>query len=144
MDPCLDRTVHGEGAEEMKTPNPETYNEKAPLPTILAVDFDGTLVEDKYPLIGGINKPVWDAVIAAKDAGCRIILWTCRAEEMLYAATAFCADNGLHPDEVNRNIPEVIAMYGGDTRKVFADLYIDDRNGSISDIYDLLEERDGT
>lgn len=111
----------------------ENYNEKELFPPILAIDFDGTLVENKFPGIGVIREPMWTAVRAYQDAGWRIILWTCRTGEMLEAAVNFCKENGLVPDEVNRNIPEVQAVYGGDTRKVFANMYIDDRNGFLSD-----------
>ena len=107
------------------------YNEKDMFPPILAVDFDGTLVENKFPEIGEIRETMWQAVRAYQSAGWRIILWTCRTDEMLQAAVDFCAEHGLVPDEVNRNIPEVIAVYGGDTRKVFADMYIDDRNAAL-------------
>lgn len=101
------------------------------IPPILAVDFDGTLVENKYPEIGEIRKNIWKAVKAYQDAGWRIILWTCRTEAMLEDAVNFCKENGLVPDEVNRNIPEVQKLYGGDTRKVFASMYIDDRSAVL-------------
>ena len=101
-------------------------NEEKP---IIAVDFDGTLVEDEFPLIGAIHKPIWEAMLKAKAEGCRIILWTCRNKEYLDAAVAFCRDNGLEFDAINENLPEVEELYGGYTRKIFANLYIDDRNG---------------
>lgn len=109
----------------------DNYNEKELFPPILAVDFDGTLVENKFPEIGEIRHLMWEAVIGYQKAGWRIILWTCRTEEMLEDAVNFCKANGLVPDEVNRNVPEVIAMYGGDTRKVFANMYVDDRNAAL-------------
>ena len=107
------------------------------LPTILAVDFDGTLVEDKYPDIGSINREIWDAVKQAQDEGCKIILWTCRTEHWLQDAVRFCEENGLVFDAVNENLPQIQCFYGGDTRKVFADLYIDDRNAYIDDMGNL-------
>lgn len=112
--------------------NEDNYNEKEMFPPILAVDFDGTLVENKFPEIGAIKEDVFTAVLAYQSAGWRIILWTCRTDNMLEDAVNFCKVNGLIPDEVNRNIPEVQAVYGGDTRKVFANMYIDDRNGFLS------------
>ena len=112
--------------------NEDNYNEKEMFPPILAVDFDGTLVENKFPEIGAIKEDVFTAVLAYQAAGWRIILWTCRTDNMLEDAVNFCKVNGLMPDEVNRNIPEVQAVYGGDTRKVFANMYIDDRNGFLS------------
>lgn len=106
--------------------------EASVLPTIIAVDFDGTLVEDRYPDIGEIKQEVWDVVKRAKADGCRIILWTCRTDHQLRDAVEFCAAHGLVFDTINKNIPEVRNLYGGDTRKVFADLYIDDRFASVS------------
>ena len=96
---------------------------------ILAVDFDGTLVTDEFPQIGQIRKPTWDAIVSAKNKGCRIILWTCRNGSYLDAAVAFCRDHGLEFEAVNQNLPEIVEAYGGDTRKIFANLYLDDRNG---------------
>lgn len=102
-------------------------------PKILAVDFDGTLVQDQYPMIGKIRKPMWDAVIKVQKEGWKIILWSCRNGSALKDAVEFCSDNGLHFDAINENIDEVKIMYGGDTRKVFADMYIDDRSAVLKE-----------
>lgn len=101
-------------------------------PPILAVDFDGTLVQDEFPSIGKINQRVWDEVVHAQRQGYKIILWTCRSGEALKDAVDFCSGNGLHFDAINENIDEVKVLYGGDTRKVFADMYIDDRCAWLS------------
>lgn len=97
------------------------------LPYIIAIDFDGTLVEDKFPSIGDINTETWNKAIEAKENGAKLILWTCRNNEALDSAVEFCAKNGLEFDAVNTNLPETQALYGGDTRKVFADEYWDDK-----------------
>lgn len=97
------------------------------MPYIIAVDFDGTLVEDKFPEIGEIKRETWDAVRLAKDSGFKLILWTSRDGEQLKEAVAFCADKGLHFDAINENIDEVKILYNNDTRKVFANEYWDDR-----------------
>lgn len=107
------------------------YNEKELFPPILAVDFDGTLVENKFPEIGEINPIIWGAVKSYKAMGWKIILWSCRTEIMLQDAVKFCAERGLTFDTVNENLPEVQAYYGGDTRKVFANMYIDDRSAAL-------------
>lgn len=106
------------------------------IPKIVAVDFDGTLVTDEFPKIGRIICPVWDTLTALQENGCKIILWTCRNGEALKEAVDFCSVYGLHFDAINENLDEVKVMYGGDTRKVFADFYIDDRCC-------LISERDG-
>lgn len=96
------------------------------LPVILAVDFDGTLVTNKFPEIGEIRPEVWNAVLSAQKDGCKIILWTSRTGEVLNQAVQFCHEHGLVFNAINDNIPEVKAL-GWDARKVFAKYYIDDR-----------------
>ena len=97
------------------------------LPYIIAIDFDGTLVEDKFPNIGSINTETWNKAIEAKENGVKLILWTCRNNEVLDNAVKFCTKNGLEFDAINTNLPEIQALYGGDTRKVFANEYWDDK-----------------
>lgn len=107
------------------------YDEKKLFPPILAVDFDGTLVENKFPDIGDVNPVIWKAVKAYKKAGWKIILWTCRTDDMLQDAVDFCRERELIFDSVNSNLPEVQAYYKGDTRKIFANLYLDDRSATL-------------
>jgi len=101
------------------------------LPKIVAIDFDGTLVTNKYPEIGDKIHRVFTDVKFYKTLGWKVILWTCRDNDCngnkLDEAVAYCKEQGLEFDAVNKNIPEVIAMFGNDTRKVYADLYIDDK-----------------
>ena len=95
---------------------------------IIAVDFDGCLVTNKYPDIG---QPIRKTVIKLRgeqqSVGAKVILWTCRRDAQLDAAVAWCAHVGIHLDAVNENLPEMIDFFGGDTRKVFANEYWDDR-----------------
>lgn len=96
---------------------------------IYAVDFDGTLSQGvPFPEIGEANEPLFDMLIHEKEKGSRIILFTCRTGRDLKEAVAFCNSRGLYFDTVNENLPELIAAYGGDTRKINADYYIDDKN----------------
>lgn len=96
-------------------------------PYIIAVDFDGTLCEDNYPLIGAENYELICWLKMAQRAGCRIILWTCRTKKQLKCAVKWCKDKGLIFDAVNKNVKEASKMYGGDSRKIYADMYIDDK-----------------
>lgn len=100
-------------------------------PYIIAVDFDGTLVKDKFPMIGEPKPEIWDKIMADQKGGAKIILWTCRNGDFLKQAVDFCADKGLHFDAINENLDEVKILYGGDTRKIFADIYVDDRCGML-------------
>lgn len=98
------------------------------LPKILAVDFDGTLCKDAYPEIGEPREDIIALVQSYRKEGWRIVLWTCRNREALEAAVKWCTEQGLVFDAINTNIPEVQECFGGDTRKVFADKYLDDKN----------------
>lgn len=94
---------------------------------IIAVDFDGTLCENKWPEIGAPNEELFLYLKRQKAAVARIILWTCRIGDRLDEAVRWCQERGLDFDAVNENVPEVVDRFGSDTRKVFANEYIDDR-----------------
>lgn len=98
------------------------------LPRILAVDFDGTLCEDCFPNIGAPKQSTINLVKAYRKDGWKLILWTCRNGDALVEAVAWCKEHGLTFDAVNTNIQEVKDMFHGDTRKVYADKYLDDKN----------------
>lgn len=94
---------------------------------IIAIDFDGTLVEDAFPEIG---RPVWDMVDAVWKLGFtdhELILWTSRVGERLEEAVRWCKEHDLKFTSINSNTPNNLGQYGTDPRKVFADVYIDDR-----------------
>lgn len=94
---------------------------------IYAVDFDGTLSFGRWPDLGEANEPLFDFLKAEQKKGARIILYTCRNGAELDAAVEYCRAWGLTFDTVNENLPELIELYGGDTRKINADFYLDDK-----------------
>ena len=94
---------------------------------VYAVDFDGTLCEDAFPEIGAPRFAVIEFVKTARAAGDKVILWTCRVDDRLEAALAWCAKQGLVFDAVNDNLPELVEKYNSNCRKVCADRYIDDK-----------------
>ena len=94
---------------------------------IIAVDFDGTLCVNTWPDIGPPRKGVIDYVKRQKEDGAKLILWTNRVGERLEAAVKWSAEQGITFDAVNENLPEIIEKFGGDCRKVFADVYLDDK-----------------
>lgn len=104
---------------------PKVRPKKKPL-RVLAVDFDGCLCENRWPNIGLPNRNVIDAVKARRHEGWKIILWTCREGKLLDDAVAWCAEQGIGFDAVNENLPELIAQYRADPRKISADEYWDD------------------
>ena len=93
---------------------------------IIAVDFDGTLCAKKYPEIGRANTELISWLILCKSDGYKLILNTCRSGELLAEAVAWCEKQGLQFDAVNENLPDMITKFGGDCRKICADIYIDD------------------
>lgn len=90
---------------------------------ILAVDFDDTLQMGGQPNLLLINQ-----LKQAQQRGDVIILWTCRSGKRLDEAVRWCARQGLRFNYVNENCPQAVRMLGKDTRKVYADVYIDDKN----------------
>lgn len=109
---------------------------------IIALDFDGCIVTNKYPEIG---EPIEKNIRKLKEeqaAGAKVILWTNRRGTYLEKAVAFCNDHGINLDAVNANLPEIIEAFGGDTRKIFANEYWDDRAVLMSEL-DIGEFSDG-
>jgi hypothetical protein len=99
---------------------------------VIAVDFDGTLCEDKFPRTGRPMYGVVNKLIERQKSGDKIVLWTCRAGEKLKQAVEYCRDLGLEFDGINdrpASDPDIYAEPSVTTRyrKMFADLYIDDR-----------------
>jgi len=94
---------------------------------ILAIDFDGTIVEHRYPAIGRIRPFAFETLKALQKKNHRIILWTHRSGDELDDAVSFCRENGLEFYAVNKNYPEE-KWNEKDSRKILADIYIDDRN----------------
>lgn len=95
--------------------------------TIYCVDFDGTLCESIFPGIGCPNMALINHLIKRQKQGNKIILWTCRVGERLQEAVEWCKGYSLEFDAVNENLPEMVEYWGGESRKVFADVYIDDK-----------------
>lgn len=96
-------------------------------PLIYAIDFDGTLCTNAFPLIGEPNEQMLNFVRTRKSMGDYLILWTCREGERLQEAIAWCKAQQLEFDTYNENLPHMNELYGNDSRKVGADYYIDDR-----------------
>lgn len=95
--------------------------------TVIAVDFDGTLCRDEWPLIGEPMDGTIAALLERQRAGARLVLWTCREGAALLEALEWARARGITFDAVNANLPEVLERFGGDTRKIYADEYWDDR-----------------
>jgi hypothetical protein len=111
----------------------------------LAIDFDGTIVEDAYPKIGKPNLFAFETLKKLQQDGHRLILWTYRYGKTLQEAVDFCKKNGLEFYAINCSFPNE-EYDSKKSRKINADLFIDDRNiGGFygwGEIYQLLSESD--
>jgi hydroxymethylpyrimidine pyrophosphatase-like HAD family hydrolase len=94
----------------------------------IAIDFDGTLVEHKYPEIGEKKLFAFETLRELQKRGDQLILWTYRTGEMLNQAVEFCRQNGVEFYAINRNYPEEVFDETQVSRKIDADIYIDDKN----------------
>lgn len=94
---------------------------------IIAVDFDGTIVEHDYPRIGREMMFAFSTLKALQGKGHRLILWTYRHGDLLNEAVNYCKGNGIEFYAVNENFPGEIHE-GYHSRKLNADVFIDDRN----------------
>jgi hypothetical protein len=114
---------------------------------VLAIDFDGTLVkEHTFPEIGEPRIWLIDLLKGLRSQGHKLILWTCREDVYegdntvfkprlyLTEAVEWCYRYGLEFDAVNKNLSEVEDPTIKTCRKVFADLYIDDKAAIFDDV----------
>lgn len=112
---------------------------------IIAVDFDGTIVEDKYPQIGK-ERPFAVATLKQlmKD-GHYLILWTVRKGEKLDDAVKWCEERGIRFFAVNKDYADDELDQLHHSRKIKADLFIDDRSVTgLPDwgvIYQLISQK---
>lgn len=104
---------------------------------IIAVDFDGTLVNHVFPEIGEPVDNAFDWLKRFKAAGAFLILYTMRADErghrseamfpgerkFLTEAVEFCCQQGVEFDALNRN-PQQDEWTS--SPKAYAHIYIDD------------------
>lgn len=111
----------------------------------IAVDFDGTIVQHRYPHIGKEIPFAVETLKLLQQDRHRLILWTVREGDLLQEAVDWCKDRGLEFYAVNRDYPEETLQDVGYSRKLKVDMFIDDRNlGGLPDwgvIYRMIKER---
>ena len=112
---------------------------------IIAVDFDGTIVEHRYPEIGQEIPFAIDTLKMLQKEGHRLILWSVREGKLLDEAVEFCRERGLELYSVNSNYTEEKDNHEHFSRKLKADMFIVDRNiGGLPDwgsIYRIIRYR---
>ncbi|TFH25420.1 MAG: hydrolase [Bacteroidia bacterium] len=108
----------------------------------IAVDFDGTIVEHKYPEIGKEILFAFETLRALQKQKHLLILWTYRSGKELEEAVDFCRRNGVEFYAINSSYPEEEFDEEYDSRKIDCDIFIDDRNiGGLppwGEIYQML------
>lgn len=107
---------------------------------VIAVDFDGTIVEQFYPEIGELKENAKKVINKLYDEGHTIIIWTCRCNahdeiEDLTNMKYFLEFNGIKYHKINENADCVTF---GCKPKIYADVYVDDRNLIHTDNWDLV------
>ena len=112
----------------------------------IAVDFDGTIVEHRYPEIGPEIPFAVDTLKMLQNERHLIILWSVREGKLLEAAVEWCQQRGLEFYAINRDYPEeTLTGNPSFTRKLKADVFIDDRNlGGLPDwgtIYRMITKK---
>ena len=111
---------------------------------IIAVDFDGTIVEHEYPRIGAEIPFAIDTLKRLQKEQHRIILWSVREGKLLEEAVEYCRQRGLEFYAANKDYPEETTEDKRYSRKLKVDLFIDDRNlGGLPDwgvIYRMVHD----
>ena len=110
----------------------------------IAVNFDGTIVEYRYPRIGREIPFAIEVLKKLQEEQHKLILWSVREGKLLEEAVKYCRKQGLEFYAVNNNYPEETEINQRFPRKLQADLFIDDRNaGGLPDwgtIYSMVHD----
>ena len=113
---------------------------------VIAVDFDGTIVEHRYPEIGKERPFATQTLKQLIADGHRLILWTVREGDLLEEAVEWCRAKGVEFYAVNKDYDEETPENNNHfSRKIKANLFIDDCNvGGLPDwgvIYEVIRHR---
>ena len=111
----------------------------------IAIDFDGTVVEHKYPEIGKERPFATETLRMLIAEHHKLILWTVREDKLLQEAIDWCKERGVEFYAVNRDYPEeTLDNNNHFSRKLKVDMWIDDRNiGGLPDwgtIYRMIHD----
>lgn len=112
----------------------------------IAVDFDGTIVEHRYPEIGKELPFATQTLRMLIEDRHKLILWSVREGKLLEDAVEWCRKRGVEFYAVNKDFPEEdLSKNKSFSRKIKADVWIDDRNiGGLPDwgtIYQIITEK---
>ncbi len=112
---------------------------------VIAVDFDGTIVEEAYPSIGEERPFACETLRMLIKERHRLILWTVREGKLLDEAVQWCRERGVEFYAINKDYPEEDTEKNQHfSRKLKADYFIDDRGiGGLpqwGEIYRIIKE----
>ena len=119
---------------------------------IIAIDFDGVIAEVNSNWMPGtpnvpgfLIKDVDVYIRKLHEDGHKIIIWTCRGGHNLYLAEQFIEDHNIPYDRINDNVDGHYEKFKHNTRKVHADIYIDDHQigdlPSWKEIYEIIKKK---
>lgn len=94
----------------------------------ISIDFDGTIVEDNYPFVGEVRKDAVKYIQALEQEGHVIIINSNRENSHKEDAINFLKENNIPFHYFNENDQRLIDKYSNDSRKIGADIYIDDKS----------------
>lgn len=98
-------------------------------PIYIAIDFDGTIAEHRFPEIGAEVPGAFEWMKKFQQAGAKLILWTMRSDgaprdrDVLTEAVLFCEQKGIVFFGVNENETQ---HHWTTSPKCYAHIYIDD------------------
>lgn len=99
------------------------------LATVLAIDFDGTIAEHpQWPDLGTVKEYAQHYLRLLREENYYIIIWTCREGNCIENIKVWLDAHEIPYDQINQHHPKLVEFYKNDTRKICADIYVDDRN----------------
>jgi hypothetical protein len=112
---------------------------------VLAIDFDGTIASLSYPEVGDLIPGAGIMIRKLHSEGHYIVINTCRTDEYQEIARQFLDKHLIPYHKINENIQELIDLYDMDSRKISADVYIDDKClfdlPDWNEIYSIIQKK---
>ncbi len=113
-------------------------------PLTIAIDFDGTIVEEAFPGIGKMKPEADKYINLLYREGHNILIFTCRTGSYEGDAENFLRRKGIEYHYINNNMPSSIQYFKKDSRKLSADIYIDDKGilglpSTWEEIYNIIQ-----
>lgn len=105
---------------------------------IIGIDFDGTIVEHKFPQVGAPVPGALDVMKALQAQGHKLILFTMRSRESLQDAVTYLEDNGIKLFGINENPTQ---KHWTISPKPYCHTYIDDASLGVPLIYPANGDR---